>query len=230
MFKKRFELAKRLSEKQKKEIILNFTNGETIDFLSERFNCTKLTIIRNLKKELGEKKYAKLVQKGKLSKKTSIKKQINKNIHSTLTDETSNDFKTNLETDLINQINFSPDSSFVEIAPLEYNIDNENRKEYSSVSIAEINFPNTVYMIVDKKIELEIKLLKDYPEWHFLPTDDLNRKTLEIYYDLKIAKRFCTKDQKVLKIPNPEVFRIVSPILISKGISRIVSSDKLIAL
>ncbi len=85
-------------------------------------------------------------------------------------------------------------------------------------------------MIVDKKIELEIKLLKDYPEWEFLPNEDLKRKTIEIYCDLKLAKRVCSKDQKVIKVPNTDVFRIVSPILISRGITRIVSAEKLIAL
>ena len=104
------------------------------------------------------------------------------------------------------------------------------RKEFSSVPIQEIKFPNVVYMIVDKNIELEIKLLKDYPQWEFLPTEDLNRKTIEIYYDPKNAKRNCSKDQKVIKVPNTDVFKIVSPILISRGISRIVSEDKLIAL
>ena len=85
-------------------------------------------------------------------------------------------------------------------------------------------------MIVDKKIELEIKLLKDYPDWRFLPEEDLNRKTIEIYFDLKNAKRFCNKDQKVIKVPNTDVFRIVATILISRGISRIVSAEKLISL
>ena len=96
--------------------------------------------------------------------------------------------------------------------------------------ISEIDFPKIVYMIVDNKIELKTKCLKDYPDWQFLPLDDLKRKTIEIFLDLKIAKRFCTKEQKVIKVPNPDVFRIVSPILLSRGISRIVSSDKLIAL
>ena len=58
----------------------------------------------------------------------------------------------------------------------------------------------------------------------------LNRKTIEIYFDLKNAKRYCNKDQKVIKVPNTNVFKIVAPILLSKGISRIVSPDKLIAL
>ena len=74
------------------------------------------------------------------------------------------------------------------------------------------------------------KFLKDYPDWEFLPNEDLNRKTIEIFLDLKTAKRFCSKDKKVIKVPNTNVFKIVSPILISRGISRIVSAENLIAL
>ena len=85
-------------------------------------------------------------------------------------------------------------------------------------------------MIVDKKIELETKYLREYPEWQFLSDEELSRKTIEIYLDLKIAKRFCNKEQKVIKVPNTDVFKIVAPILLKKGISRIVSADKLISL
>ena len=85
-------------------------------------------------------------------------------------------------------------------------------------------------MIVNKKIELEVKLLKDYPEWEFLPESDLKRKSIEIHNDLQTAKRICNKDQKVIKVPNTDVFKIVAPLLASRGISRIVSNDKLIAL
>ena len=85
-------------------------------------------------------------------------------------------------------------------------------------------------MIVDKKVELEVKQLKDYPDWQFLSQDELKRKTIEIHYDLKIAKRICNKEQKVIKVPNTDVFRIVAPILNSRGITRIVSTDQLIAI
>ena len=85
-------------------------------------------------------------------------------------------------------------------------------------------------MVVDKKVELETKYLREYPNWNFLSQEELNRKTIEIYFDLKIAKRFCNKEQKVIKVPNTAVFKIVSPLLLERGISRIVSADKLIAL
>ena len=122
------------------------------------------------------------------------------------------------------------DQSFFEIAPLNCEIDNVPQKDLSSVPISEVVFPKTVYMIVDKKIELETKYLQEYPEWQFLSQEELNRKTIQIYFDLKVAKRCCQKEQKVIKVPNTEVFRIATPSLLQKGISRIVTEDKLIAL
>ena len=227
-------MTKRLTEKQKEEIVKSFKDGIDIGVLSQKYNCTNSTIIRNLKKNLGELKYKEYLNK----RKSTIEKSItNKN--------QTNDFKKkdfdndNLRKDSNNQevsnenitaSNFAPIDAFFEIAPLNYEIDSSSRKELSSVSLSEIDFPKVVYMVVDKKIELEIKLLKDFPEWQFLPNGDLNRKTIEIFFDLNLAKRSCNKDQKVLKVPNTDVFRIAAPVLLKKGISRIVCAENLIAL
>ena len=227
-------MAKRLTEKQKKEITEYFKNGKSIEALSEDFNCTTFTITRNLKKNLGETKYKILVEKNKNVKELNNlleKDKKKKNDFDLATKITKNQFTNDLTLDSSQSDNNNFSSTeFIEISPLHYEIENVPRKELSSISIQEIDFPKTVYMVVDKNIELEIKLLKDYPEWEFLPNEDLQRKTIEIYYDLKLAKKACSKEQKVIKVPNTDVFRIVSPILMSRGISRIVSDEKLIAL
>ena len=227
-------MAKRLTEKQKKIIISSFKDGESIEDLSKEYKCTISTIIRNLKKDLGEKTYKELAKKIKTSiQKKNIYDNPNKDtVEAELKLEISkNDFKeikTLNKSD--NESSQHSASEFIEIAPLDYEIENISRKELSSVPIGEIEFPKIVYMIVNKNIELEIKLLKDYPEWEFLPNEDLKRKTIEIYFDLKTAKRVCNKEQKVIKVPNTDVFKIASPFLISRGISRIVSAEKLIAI
>ncbi len=226
-------MAKRLTEKQKKEITKGFKSGKTIESLSEKFDYSKLTIIRNLKKELGEKTYEELNKNNKktfqcINNNVGINTEIETapSVHSAIDNfgETGSLDKNDYETNLF------PVSEFIEISPLDCEIENSPRKELSSIPIANVEFPNIVYMIVNKNIELEIKLLKEYPEWEFLPNEDLKRKTIEIYFDLKKAKRDCNKEQKVIKVPNTDVFRIVSPILISRGISRIVSAQQLIAL
>ena len=222
-------MAKRLTEFQKEEIIQSFFQGKSPEILSQEFQCSKFTIIRNLKKIIGESKYKDFLNKEKKSKEIlkNNKNKDNENLNFEISKTVLKDKR--LKKPENNEFDYSPES-FWEITPIDYGIEDSQRKELSSIPISEIEFPQIVYMIVDKKIELEIKLLKDFPQWEFLPIDDLNRKTIEIFFDLKIAKRFCNKDQKVIKVPNTNVFKIVAPILISRGISRIVSAEKLIAL
>ena len=226
-------MTKRLTEKQKEEIVKGFKAGLTIDVLSKKYTCTKSTITRNLKKNLGDLKFNELINESKSLKRKS-KRNAKKTKDLLEKNNDNKDLKGHNEEPKVldenNAPNFSPNDYFFEIAPVDYEIDNSSRKELSSVPISEIDFPKVVYMIVDKKIELEIKQLKDYPEWEFLPQDDLNRKTIEIFFDLNIAKRSCNKEQKVLKVPNTDVFRIAAPVLIAKGISRIVCAENLIAL
>ena len=219
-------MPKKLSDTQKKEMINLFSNGMTIDQLSNRYDITRITITRHLKKEIDEKQFKNILEKNKKNKKNKIepKKDVNEN---------SNDLSNTPEEthdEIANEFSSFNQSEFFEITPLDYEINSEVQKDLSSVSINEIELPKIVYMVVDNQIELQTKLLKDYPEWQFLPQSDLNRKTIEVYFDAKEAKRFCSKEQKVIKVPNTKVFIIVAPILISKGISRIVCPDKLIAL
>ena len=227
-------MAKRLTEQQKEEIIKCFTDGETVDVLAPKFGCTKLTIIRNLKRILGEPTYSNLVNQSKSPNKKIDNNPLEVNLDLKNRKKSKSHSVINQEIDILNsnknEQDYFPNSTFLEIAPLDLDIENSPRKEFSSVHISQIDFPKVVYMIVDKQIELVVKLIKDYPAWEYLPADDLNRKSIEIYLDLKIAKRFCNKEQKVLKVPNTKVFKIAAPVLLSRGISRIVSDDKLIAL
>ena len=229
---KRLILTKRLTEKQKEEIVKSFKSGKTIDLLSKKYNCTNTTIVRNLKKSLGDSKYKESLNITKFLEEKSGKNQNNDLLKVKFDNEDLNNYSINSKVlnENISDSNFTPIDPFFEIAPIDYEVDDSSRKELSSVSISEFDFPKVVYMVVDKKIELEIKLLKDFPEWEFLPHDDLNRKTIEIFFDLNLAKRSCNKEQKVLKVPNTDVFRITAPLLLEKGISRIVCAENLIAL
>ena len=232
-------MAKRLTEKEKYEILKSFKSGKSIDLLSKDYNCNKLTITRNLKKSLGELEYKELINKNKshIGKPKKIKSTVGKSKDNGLSNINLNHENSNKVSEASSILeenkdysDFSPLESFFEIVPINYEIENLPRKELSSVPISEMDFPKIVYMVVDKKIELEIKLLKDFPEWDFLPNNDLKRKAIEIFFDLNIAKRSCNKEQKVLKVPNTDVFRIAAPILLEKGISRIVCPENLIAL
>ncbi len=215
-------MAKRISANEKKEIIYDFVNRKNLEEISEKFNFTKVTISRHLKRSLGEDKFSEL---NKLTKKgNKYHHQHYLNNENTLNENLEKGSEKFLSQDSFHE------NAFLEIAPLNLEIDNKPQVDLTSVSITEVNLPKVVYMIVDKQIELKTKLLKEYVEWNFLSEKDLNRNTIEIFYDLKTAKRFTKKEQRVIKVPNSDVFKITAPILLSRGISRIVSSEVLISL
>ena len=129
-------MPKRLSENQKKEIIKNFLEGATIDQLSLEFSCSKATITRNLKKELGDQKYKDYINKIKKDNEFNLKNkkiifEVNKNSEIKETDyELSKDNKRNYKDSFEEVEVFSPDS-FMEIAPLNLEIENCPQKDLS---------------------------------------------------------------------------------------------------
>ena len=184
-------MAKRISEKEKKEIIDDFTKNKTLDEISEKFNFTKVTITRHLKKSLGQEEYSKLVKLNKNEKKYAELQYFNE-------DKTASNNLEILPDETISNESFQ-ENTFLEIAPLNLEIDNKPQKDLSSISIEEVELPKVVYMVVDKQVELETKLLKEYVEWNFLSEEDLSRNTIEIFYDLKNAKRSTKKDHRYLQ-------------------------------
>ncbi len=214
-------MPKKISEKQIKEIIDAFINNQSLEEISEKFNFTKLTISKHLKTNLGEEKFIAINKLNKTEKRSSNPNEFDDtNVLDNQVDELSQEFSQNI----------FPENTFLEIAPLNLEIETAPQKDLSSVSINEVELPKVVYMIVGKQVELETKFLKEYVEWNFLSEKDLSRKTIEIFFDLKSAKRSSKKEQRVIKVPNSDVFKITAPILLSRGISRIVSSEVLIAL
>tara|TARA_Y100000589_G_scaffold181367_1_gene171708 strand:- start:159 stop:806 length:648 start_codon:yes stop_codon:yes gene_type:complete len=215
-------LAKRISEDEKKEIVDDFINNKTLEEISEKYNFTKLTISRHLKKNLGDEEYTKQININKKNKRHTKYQELNDKKRS------NNNVKKESE-EFISKDLF-PANEFLEIVPLNLEIDKLPQKDLSSQSINEVNIPKVVYLVVNKQVELETKLLREYQEWNFLSEKDLSRNTIQIFYEMKIAKRSINKDQRVLKVPNSDVFKITAPILRARGISRIVCSETLIAL
>ena len=129
----------------------------------------------------------------------------------------------------IDKINQVPDNTFDEIVPLISNFDFEKKELDFKIYNQEV-LPESVYMLVDKKVELEVKSISDFPEWSFLPENELERNAIILFSNQRSAKRSCSKSQRVIKVPNTNVFKVSKSYLISKGITRLIIEDSLIAL
>lgn len=223
-------MSKRVSEIQKKQISESFKNGKEISEIAEVYKFSKQTIVKQLKNILGDEEF----------KNISCKRITNSDINvdnTKLLENTSNKIKVEFQnlsySKEINHI-FSEkeviDEEFFEIPPVKTIIDLDNQKDLTSKPLSEADFPDVVFMLVSKNIELEPKLLKEFPEWQFLSDDDLNRTTIQVFSDQKLAKQSCSKNQKLIKVPNSNVFLIAAENLKSKGITRIIFGDSLFAL
>ncbi len=123
------------------------------------------------------------------------------------------------------------DNNFEEIAPLltDFELDLDQKKSDFEI-LNYKSLPESVYMIVDKKVELELHPISDLPEWSFLPEKELQRNAILLFANQRSAKRICSRNQRVIKIPNTNIFQLSKSFLISKGITRLILEDSIIGL
>jgi len=213
-------LPRKVSELEKKAILDSFISGKDIKEISKIYNFSPVTIVRQLKKCLSNNEFEDLKIKNNRSDKSN-KKYLSQSIEKKSKD--NKNLENNTEKKIYNEEIF-------EVIPIIDGLDLDNQKELASEPLIDAQLPEVVYLVVDKKIELIPKLLKDYPEWSYMPEEDLKRITLEIFSDPKHAKKYCSKNEKTIKIPNSKVFIMASKSLKSKGISRIIFGELLLSL
>jgi hypothetical protein len=82
--------------------------------------------------------------------------------------------------------------------------------------------PTSVYMLVDKTVELQAKPLREFPELGALPEEELELQALMLFTNPRQAKRQCGRSQRVIKVPDSEVLQRRSSYLVAQGITRLV--------
>ena len=133
--------------------------------------------------------------------------------------------------DNLDKLSETFDDNFEVIAPLVSDFDFDVEKQKLDFEIDNYEtLPDSVYMLVDKKVELDSQKISDLPEWSFLPENELERYAILLFSNQRSAKRSCSRTQRVIKIPNTNVFKVSKSYLVSKGITRLILEDSLIAL
>ena len=65
--------------------------------------------------------------------------------------------------------------------------------------------PSSVYMLVDKTVELDARPLKEFSELGLLADDDQDRRALCLFANPRSAKRQCGRSLRVIKVPDTSV-------------------------
>ena len=126
--------------------------------------------------------------------------------------------------------NQDDDNVFHEIAVLPVDLPEVTTQQVVCRPFASELVPDSVYMLVDKTVELDPRPLSEFPELGFIDPSEQERQALCLYASPRAAKRQCGRSQRVIKVPDTQVFEQTSSYLLARGITHLVVVGSLFAL
>jgi transposase-like protein len=96
--------------------------------------------------------------------------------------------------------------------------------------IAEAMLPRICYIVVDRMAELVTCPLKDFGNLGQIPASEVQANTLPVFDNHRIARRFSHRAQRIVKVPNGNMFKKASIHLMAKGITRLLVNGRIYAL
>ncbi len=248
--KNSYFVATRFTKARQEEILSGFRLGKSFSILSKEFGCTPATVTRIVKSLISNDEFLEVKKaRKKHSKSKSINSSTNFERKDNLSSELQEDFAlsqdsikeeytddsdldSSIDEDLAESV---PDfqqgeDQFPELIPLITDFEWKEQQEVACQPFSIELLPTTVFMLVDKTVELESKPLKDFSQWSFLPDKDQDRLAIVLYSNQRSAKRSCSRNQRVLKIPDSSIFQVTMSHLVSKGITRLILDDSLISI
>lgn len=97
---------------------------------------------------------------------------------------------------------------------------------------AKAAIPRTCYVVVDRTAELITRPLKAFRELGRIPEEEILARTLPIFDNHRVAKRFSNQkqNQRIIKVPDGRLLHKVKPYLQAKGITRLLIDGQVYAL
>jgi hypothetical protein len=90
--------------------------------------------------------------------------------------------------------------------------------------------PKTCYLVIDRSAELITRPLKDFGDLGSIPAIETQQKTLPVFDNHRVAKRFSTKRDRVIKVPDSRMLQKASNHLQAKGITRLLIDGQVYSL
>ena len=90
--------------------------------------------------------------------------------------------------------------------------------------------PKSCYLVIDRSSELITRPLKDFGDLGQIPNLETLQRTLPVFDNHRVAKRFSTKRDRVIKVPDSKVLHKASTHLQAKGITRLLIDGQVYSL
>ncbi len=92
------------------------------------------------------------------------------------------------------------------------------------------HLPKTCYLVIDRSSELITRPLKDFGDLGQIPNIETQQRTLPIFDNHRVAKRFSTKRDRVIKVPDSKMLHKARTHLQAKGITRLLIDGQVYSL
>lgn len=87
--------------------------------------------------------------------------------------------------------------------------------------LGEAVLPKPCYLVVDTRAELITRPLIEFADLGQVPEEEERAKTLPVFDNHRVARRFSRNKQRVIKVPDGDLIMRTSPYLAAKGITRL---------
>ena len=250
----------RLSDSQKQELVSQFKAGVASAALAEAFGCSPNTVSRTVKALLSPDEYASLKQKrggrgsvamavqeepkpeDKEPKAEAVLETQSPEVEleadeplagsSSLALDDADDFGSDDSDDELDELSEDDSSleTFVAIAPLPGLGVIDSGAPCVSKPLVDGSLPSTVYLLVDREVELKGTPVRDFSELGAVAATEMEQQAIALFSNPRQAKRQCGRSQRVIKVPDSGVFGRTAPFILAQGISRIVLEGSLYAI
>ncbi|MBW4591509.1 MAG: transposase [Brasilonema angustatum HA4187-MV1] len=90
--------------------------------------------------------------------------------------------------------------------------------------------PKTCYLVIDRSSELITRPLREFGDLGQIPSLETQQRTLPVFDNHRVAKRFSTKRDRVIKIPDTKMLHKARYHLQAKGITRLLIDGQVYSL
>lgn len=104
------------------------------------------------------------------------------------------------------------------------------REQLEILPFADLVLQKPCYLVVDRLSELITCPLKEFAELGLIPEDEAQARTLPVFDNHRVARRFSRRNQRIIKVPNGVMLTKTQPYLSAKGITRLLFDGQVYAL
>ncbi len=122
------------------------------------------------------------------------------------------------------------DDDWSEDDSLSYRSQKSRLSDIQILPLSQASLPRTCYLVIDRSAELIVKPLAEFADLGAIPETEVKQRTLPVFDNHRIAKRFSHRRERVIKVPDGRMLQKTSHHLQDKGITRLLIDGQIYSL